>query len=346
MRTKGHEFLTSVDLSVGSGAAAQDLDSSVVVGSRLKAIPIAPSAMGGRLALFAKEFSQHKVHRLKFYYEPSVPTTTPGAISMYFAPDVGAPQQSTGTLELRYASTHSAFCQTNVWSECVLDVKPEDAYARYFDEHSGNFMLTIQGQFFVLAASDLEAPVGQGPNFTFGSIYVEYDVEFFAPEIDRDILFSEDATMVVKHVNTSGLPVDYPENEPFVFTDQPPGDGGFGFEWSKAPEGWTVDASNEFVFAATVTALDTFETVQLYHGEHSFELTQGQTFYVRFKATEEAPPRAVVAGCYASLTDAARPAEGEISGDQTEMGNVYVEAATAEPNSQARIILTGRCWQV
>jgi len=148
-------------------------------GQRILFQPILPAALGGPLELLAQAFEQHKVHKLRFIYVPVLPATSSGAIAMYFRNDVFTPNVDTGLDELRHAGTHAAFCQTQVWEPAVLDVKPEDAINKYFNETDGSFQLSMQGVFQVLTASDITSVAG-----TIGNVYLEYDIEFFGEELD------------------------------------------------------------------------------------------------------------------------------------------------------------------
>jgi hypothetical protein len=78
------------------------------------------------------------------------------------------------------ASTH-AFHDTQVWEEACLVIDPVDATRAFYTEPGTDARLSAQGVLYVIATSTLAA------SSTFGSLYLEFDVEFRAPSLDTDI---------------------------------------------------------------------------------------------------------------------------------------------------------------
>jgi hypothetical protein len=150
---------------------------NVEAGSRLSVFLLTPSALGGRLALLAETFEQHKAHKCDVVYVPSVPATTAGALAMYARADVTTPMVDVGQDELRHAATHDDFESGPVWQGQVLRIKPENATSRYFDQAEGAPQLAIQSVVQVLSASPL-------PYGNYGTLYLHYDFEFFSEELD------------------------------------------------------------------------------------------------------------------------------------------------------------------
>jgi hypothetical protein len=158
------------------------------VGARLLVCPLAPDFVGGRLGRAAQEFEQHKALALRVWYEPVVPTTTSGALGMYFFNDVGVEAIEVGLNELAHAATHKSFVQTPVWQSICMDIQPEDAINRYFDEESSDFRFEVQGILSVESASNITLdPTGATGPINLGNIYLEYEFDFFSEVLDYSV---------------------------------------------------------------------------------------------------------------------------------------------------------------
>jgi len=190
----GREFIGSPSLP-----AVASTYTSYSEGMRLPGCvwPISPVAMGGRAAVFATEFEQHKVKRCRVLYEPSVPTTTAGAIAMVFRNDVDTETLYLGSDELQHAATNPSFNQFPVWEEAVLEIAPSDMVNRYFDSSEGEFKTSTQGYLVALAASDIDLSV------SLGNFYMEYEIEFFAPSLSYEVAEYIGATMTVSCVQAT-----------------------------------------------------------------------------------------------------------------------------------------------
>lgn len=142
---------------------------------------MSPDALGERLELLSQQYEQHVVKKLKVVYRPSVPSTTAGAIAIYFRNDPNTPMDITGVDELSHASTHPSFVQTQVWQPVELDIKPSDATTKYFSTDTGDARFQVQGIVTVESASPLpEASV-------YGNLFLEYEISFSGEELDYEV---------------------------------------------------------------------------------------------------------------------------------------------------------------
>lgn len=121
-----------------------------------------------------------KFNHFKVVYKPVVPANTPGAVALYFRNDISNPVFETGLDELIAASSHTSFVETTVWSPASITVNPSDVALKYWDEMSGDFATEVQGMITCITTSELS--VG-----TYGHLYLEYDVDFFSPELDYEV---------------------------------------------------------------------------------------------------------------------------------------------------------------
>lgn len=184
-KTMQHDFVRD-GVSGTRICGSQFLDSVATVnnnflGQRLTAVLVNPTALGSILAKLAALFEQSKVNHMRVLYKPVVPTTTAGALAMYFRNDVSSPSIQVGIDELQHAATHTAFADFTVWSPSSIEIKPSDVALKYWDEMTGDFANDVQGLITIIASSDLAA------NTVYGHLYLEYDVEFFSPELDYEV---------------------------------------------------------------------------------------------------------------------------------------------------------------
>lgn len=152
-----------------------------LTGCRLTTCLVNPTALGVQLAKMAQLFEQSKVHHLKVIYKPVVPATTNGAIAMYFRNDISNPMLETGLDELQHAASHASFQDSTVWTPMSIEIAPSDVMLKYWDEMAGDYASDIQGIITVLASSTLAVDT------VFGHLYIEFDVEFFSPEVDYEV---------------------------------------------------------------------------------------------------------------------------------------------------------------
>ncbi len=176
LRVTGRELLGSV-ANNGPGAAYFQ------PGSRFGVYPISPQWLGGRATLYGEEFMQHKAHTLRIIYTSVVSATDTGSIAIFFNDDVGLPTVDVGMPELTHAATREEYMECNVWMNGSLEIKPESALSKYFDESSGDERLQIQGAIVVEAGTGMNLAFGE----TLGHVYLEYDLEFFTQALDYSV---------------------------------------------------------------------------------------------------------------------------------------------------------------
>jgi len=194
VRISGREFLMNLSTVVAGPG------STLTVGERFPSgvAVLDPRGIGGRIQYFAESYAQHRFLKCRLSYEPVAPATQAGALFIYFAPDVGEITFVTGTRLLQHASTFPCFVQTSVWQACILDIDPQDAFVRYFDSTVGEFRTESQGIITVCAASDLPDEVA------FGNLYLEYDVDFYSPELDFELEFRTEGVVYIDFSAVTG----------------------------------------------------------------------------------------------------------------------------------------------
>lgn len=261
-RVAGNQYLDIVE----TGQAPTE-------GCRLTFALVNPSALGAILKKMSQIYEQVKFNHFRVVYKPVVPTTTDGAIALYFRNDTSNPIYETGLDELKAASSHQSFIETQVWNACHLEVKPSDIALKYWDEASGDFATEVQGMITVIATSSLLGST------TYGHLYLEYDAEFFSPELDYEV---DEADIAVIRYDWNDIDVTAGNPLRMVGAVSGAGVGSFQFVSGTLPSG-------EYLLYGVVSAVsDDFATGPEWctladNESHQFEVGQG--FYIRFSGT-------------------------------------------------------------
>ena len=290
IRVAGREFLTSVNTF--------DRVTYALLGERLAVIPVAPEALGGRLAVFADQFEQHKLIKARVIYEPVVPTTSVGAIVMYFRNDVGTTDIDLGRDELVHAATHPSFIQTSVWDAASIEVSPSDANLKFFNDESGDFRSQAQGEIIIETGDPIAA------NQTYGNLYFEYDFEFYSPELTYDVV---DTPETLLHINqaTGGSESG---GDPFIVVS--PSGGAALPNFAMGPVGSPVavtPADMDYIYVLIVDEVvdgQEFPAFTTPGSSATFEFTAGMAFYARITRDDSGGTVDYALALFSSLADA------------------------------------------
>jgi len=175
-RIHGTDFLTAVTIG-GTNAAAGDVLISQVVN---------PAQLGvSRLATMAKLYERYKFRSLKFRYAPVANAQVTGQLIGYVDYDTyDDPTGISGVQNLQRAAAHYGEKPVQVWQGSekpvfweIKDVDPMTDL--YVDSDGSDPRWTNQGRFVLLAASAIASGV------PCGNIYLDYDIEFFIPQLEE-----------------------------------------------------------------------------------------------------------------------------------------------------------------
>lgn len=298
-------------------------------GARLTTCLVNPTALGVQLAKMAQLFEQSKVHHMKVIYKPVVSATTDGAIAMYFRNDVSNPMLEVGLDELQHAASHSSFQDSTVWTPMSIDISPSDVMLKYWDEMSGDYASDIQGIVTVLASSNLSADT------VYGHLYIEFDVEFFSPEVDYE----------VSEIGVHNIVVEFnafPEpaaGEPVVvpWRAAAPGAGQCGWRWlTTSPENSECSPYGPIVHVNESTAVPWCTLQDL----NQKIFAAGQNFFCRFVGVPGASTwLGVDLLLFADLDSSSGPVAVEL--DQTTPGQLIYDGAGVPAMTEV-IIIRGR----
>jgi hypothetical protein len=174
-RIRGTDYLTAVTIGGTAAAAGDVLVSQVVNPARLSI---------ARLATMARLYERYKFKSLKFRYAPVANSTVSGQIIGYVDYDTyDNPSGTSGVQNLQRAAAHYGEKPVQVWQggekPVFWEIKDIDPMTDlYIDTDESDPRWTNQGRFVLLAASAIAA------NTACGNIYLDYDVEFYIPQIE------------------------------------------------------------------------------------------------------------------------------------------------------------------
>jgi hypothetical protein len=326
IRVFGREMLSEIAIS-----------DDFSIGQRLPncVIPVNPDSFGGRLGLFADSYQEHKLLHMELHYEPTVPTTTTGALAMYFRNDTSIPTYIVGLEQFTHSSTHASFTQFSVWEEGHCHVEPSDALLRYFDTDSGSWRSSAQGEVVVMAASRLMAG-------SLGNLFVTYEYVFYSPELSYDVADPIAIQTALQFDTLSTTPASTPYS--FVVATSITGTGP---QIDIGATGIAPGNSPEYIFILTLDTLTSvtasFATEEM-SANAAVAFDVGQAFYGRV-IVAGGTPRMIL---YSNLSDAIEaPRYPTTSGLPADIAGLLVTTTSILPPQPGNIVSLGlRAWKL
>jgi hypothetical protein len=151
----------------------------VSLGDTLQTVALDPTSFDARLAVESQLWDNYKFNRLIVHYVPIVAKTQAGQFVMYYDADI---QDSTdtalGIAALQVATAHEYNIASAICDRVSLNVKPSCFASKLFLRPSGDDLLNIQGFVrFMWSGADIVGPLA------LGLIYIDYEVEFYNPNL-------------------------------------------------------------------------------------------------------------------------------------------------------------------
>lgn len=182
----GCDFITSISVATTN-----------LTGDTLFELEINPRMFAStRLSVLSSLFQQVQFDEVSFHFEPTVPTTTAGAIAMFIAWDPDLVFQEEGIGALRAAASNPTFVQANVWSGMGTSMAPlaKDGQTYYLSPSVSDPRLVDAGTLYVMCASNFTTAN------TVGNIYMSYKLRLMYPELSLEPAFGYACVM-----DTTGL---------------------------------------------------------------------------------------------------------------------------------------------
>jgi len=165
IRLQGHEYLSAISTSSGT------------TGFNILALLINPQNFSNtRLRQYGQLYDKYLFTKLVFHYTSAQPTSTTGQYILAYDRDPAdsVPPASSAGVSQYFTMLNSKI--SNVWEDTDISCPLSDLQDFYYTSNSGyESRLTYQGQFFMASVS--------GTTF-IGSVWVEYDVIFFDPQLE------------------------------------------------------------------------------------------------------------------------------------------------------------------
>jgi hypothetical protein len=156
-------------------------------GRRLLMVVLAPGALGGRLQAQSRMYEQNNVRQMVIHYTPVVTNLVPGQLLAYVRNDTEGVTTVVGSSEVQHGDAYPDSAIFRVSDTVSLDVDPENITLRYTDG-DGEAALSTQGILEIITTVPLALGASVlGARTPAGSIWMDYDVEFFAQELGFDL---------------------------------------------------------------------------------------------------------------------------------------------------------------
>lgn len=134
------------------------------------------------LANIALNYDKYRYKSLKFMYQPLMPTTTSGAVAMYWDPD------SNDTVAANYVTCAANYRAStgSIFEPVTLTVSKDqlDRLPWYFTSGTGTtdpVGVASPGQFVIASSSTVLANAAAAGATTLGYIWMEYEIELACP---------------------------------------------------------------------------------------------------------------------------------------------------------------------
>jgi hypothetical protein len=132
-----------------------------------------------RLIQFSALYQRYRFRRITFFYEPIANATQSGQLIFFSDFDVDNIISTNSPDNVSIASAHQGHQITQIWEPATSDFGQlqsfTDLYTQVGSQATDDPRLSIQGVFYVIAASALTADI------PLGNIYVDYEVDFSVP---------------------------------------------------------------------------------------------------------------------------------------------------------------------
>jgi hypothetical protein len=147
---------------------------------------ISPSVfLETRLKQFADLYQRYRFKRIVFLYEPIANATQSGQVLGYADFDVDNQLTLNSPENLSIAAAHQGEAITQIWEPMLFDMGQvftfTDLYTEAGSSESSDPRLSIQGVFYLIAASVLQGSI------PLGNIYVDYEIEFSIPFLSAQV---------------------------------------------------------------------------------------------------------------------------------------------------------------
>jgi hypothetical protein len=152
---------------------------------------ISPKQFGGLLGVFSEQYEAYNIETIDIEYRTSSPTTTEGALALYYFGDPSTPAISTGETAKLHASTADEFVQIPIWDNGMLRVKPLRLTEKSLTEDDKvSPPAASQGIISAMVAAPTNFAAGTGYK-SVGSLYAKITAHFYEAKLNLEMVTSK-----------------------------------------------------------------------------------------------------------------------------------------------------------
>lgn len=190
---KGSDFITALNVTTNPAAVAPNLAMNQAY-SLIYSNYIGPQFFNpSRISSLAPLWERYKVKNINFRYVPSVPATYTGQVMMVCDHDASDNLSAlTGTESLaRVMGAHYGSVEGQIWQPLTANLRDQDLQQNYYTDvidstdDAPDIRLCAQGRIDVALIAQITNGTGTVIAGTFGDLYVDYEIDFFYPQIDE-----------------------------------------------------------------------------------------------------------------------------------------------------------------
>jgi len=164
---------------------------STTLGQVLFNSAVGPSSgvfSGTRLSQYGKLYERYLFKSLALHWSPTVATTLPIGIVLAYDRDPSDPTPPATIQGLQSLIGHDGTVTGPIWSPMTLRAKLDAPSQAFYTNsyYEADERLAYQGQLYV-AASNAATSLGAGA--TLGLLWIEYEIEFFQPQLEGPVLY-------------------------------------------------------------------------------------------------------------------------------------------------------------
>ncbi len=170
-------------------------DPIVPIGSRLLLTSLSPDGLGGRLALLAKEFQQHKIIQARLTYVAATGSQANGQLALFFTNDTGTSGAPTGTDEFSHSTALNKGISFKLWDDCHLNFRPSLSLKKYTDDPKNP--LNSTGLIYLETATmiDFTSTHTASGLLPVGNLFLDYEYEFYNASLSYNVQTRETHTI-------------------------------------------------------------------------------------------------------------------------------------------------------
>jgi len=166
---------------------------AVTLGQVLYNSPLGPSSgalSGTRLSQYGKLYERYLFKRFKVHWSPTVATGLPLGVVLTYDRDPSDETPPSSIQGLQSLLGHEGAVTGPIWSPMSLEAKLDAPSQAFYtnSKYDADERLAYQGQFYVAMSN---AASGLGVGATLGLLWIEYEIEFFQPQLEGPVLYGD-----------------------------------------------------------------------------------------------------------------------------------------------------------